>query len=72
MANVVISGWNKLILPGKNRPDKAFTSAPKEIVLYDLKADPFEEHDVAKTSTDDVKRLEATQKSAWDSSKPSK
>jgi arylsulfatase A-like enzyme len=71
VANVVIDGWSKLILPGKNRPDKAFTSAPKEIEFYDLKTDPFEEKNIAEKQSNQVKRLEAIQKSAWDAAKPS-
>lgn len=65
VARVVIDGWHKLILPGPNRPDKSFTSAPKEIELYDLKADPLEKVNLAAQQPEQVKRLQAIQNSAW-------
>jgi arylsulfatase A-like enzyme len=71
VARVVINGWSKLILPGTNRPDKAFTSAPKEIELYDLKADPFEKENLAAQQPEQVKRLQAIQNSAWNTTKSS-
>ena len=48
ISKVVIDGWEKLLIPGANRPDKAFTSAPEVIELFDLKADPFEKQNLSK------------------------
>ena len=63
VAQVVINGWSKLIIPGTVRPDKAFASSPKGIELFDLKIDPLEKHDLAPTRADEVKRLQAIQES---------
>jgi arylsulfatase A-like enzyme len=65
VTRVVIDGWMKLLIPGANRPDKTFTSAPTEIELYDLKNDPFEKKNLAKERPDDVARLKAIQDAAW-------
>ncbi len=65
MTRVVIHGWSKLLLPGSVRPDKAFTSAPPAIELFDLKADPFEKHNLATERPDEVKRLTALQNAEW-------
>jgi arylsulfatase A-like enzyme len=65
VTRVVIDGWSKLLLPTGLRPDKAYPSAPTEIELFDLKADPLETADLAAKKPDEVKRLEAIQNAAW-------
>jgi len=65
VANVVIDGWWKLVIPGTVRPDKAYTSAPKEIELFDLKSDPLETRNLAVDRADEVKRLQAIQNAQW-------
>jgi uncharacterized sulfatase len=49
----VRSGNLKLIRPEPGRTD----AQPAKAELYDLKADPFEKHDLAGQHPDDVKRL---------------
>ena len=65
VTQVVIDGWSKLLIPGTVGPDKAFTSAPKAVELFDLKSDPLEKKDLAADRPDEVKRLTAIQKAAW-------
>ena len=65
VTQVVIDGWSKLLIPGSRRPDKAYTSAPEGIELFDLKTDPLEHHNLAATRPDEVKRLTALQAAAW-------
>lgn len=65
VAQVVIDGWSKLIIPGTVPPDKKYTSGPKGVELFDLKADPLETHDLAADRPDEVKRLEAIQSAEW-------
>ena len=60
----MIDGWSKLLIPGTVGPDKAFTSAPKAVELFDLKSDPLEKKDLAAERPDEVKRLTAIQKAA--------
>lgn len=72
VARVVIDGWNKAILPGSNRPDRAFTSAPKEIELYDLQADPYEKENLAAQQSEQVLRLQGIQNTAWNAASPVK
>jgi len=55
----------KLLIPGGSRPSKSFASAPTEIELYDLKADPFEKKNLAKDRPEDVARLKAIQDAQW-------
>lgn len=69
VTRVIINGWTKLLLPGPNRPDKAYTSAPTEVELFDLKSDPLETRNLAAERPDDVKRLRALQNAEW---KPAK
>jgi arylsulfatase A-like enzyme len=59
IADVVIDGWWKLIVPGLVRPDRPFSSAPKSPVLYDLKNDPLEDIDLSKEHPQEVARLAA-------------
>ncbi len=65
VTQVVIDGWSKLLLPGPVRPDKAYTSAPQVVELFDLKSDPLEKHDIAAERPDEVERLKAMQKAEW-------
>ena len=65
VAQVVISGWSKLIVPGTVGPDKAYTSGPKRIELFDLKSDPLEKRDLAADRADEVKRLLSIQNAQW-------
>jgi len=72
VAQVVISGKHKLILPGSIRPDRAFTSAPSEIELYDLRADPYEKENLAAKQSEEVSRLKGIQNGEWNAVSPSK
>ena len=65
VAQVVINGWQKLLIPGTVRPDKGFSSAPKTVELFDLKSDPLEKKNLAPERPDDVKRLKAIQSASW-------
>ncbi len=71
VSQVVINGWSKLLVPGANRPDKAYTSAPEMIELFDLKADPFEKQNLAKELPAEVDRLLKLQNSAWNAAQAS-
>ncbi len=64
IAQVVIDGWSKLLIPG-NAKDSKRTAAPKELELFDLKTDPQEKTNLASTRGEEVKRLEAIQHNAW-------
>ncbi len=59
IADVVIDGWWKLIVPTGVKPDRPFSGVPAATVLYDLKSDPLEKTDVSKEHPDQVARLEA-------------
>ncbi len=65
VTQVIINGWSKLLQPGPNRPDKAYTSAPEEIQLFDLQSDPFEKHNLADEKPEEVARLKALQNAQW-------
>lgn len=65
VTQVIINGWSKLLVPGTLDPDKAFTSAPKAIELFDLKSDPLEKTDLAAERGEEVNRLKALQKAEW-------
>jgi arylsulfatase A-like enzyme len=65
VAQIVISGWSKLIIPGTVGPDKAYTSGPKAIELFDLKSDPLEKNDITAERSDEVKRLQSIQDAQW-------
>jgi arylsulfatase A-like enzyme len=59
IAQVVVSGWSKLIIPGQAKPDRPFSTAPVSIELFDLKSDPLEKTNLASERPDEVKRLQA-------------
>lgn len=65
VAQVVISGGSKLLIPGPATPDRPFASAPKALELFDLKSDPLETRNVAAEQPEEVKRLQAIQEAAW-------
>lgn len=65
VAQVVISGWFKLIIPGTAKPDRSFTSAPQGVEFFDLKSDPLEKRDLATEQAAEVKRLQAIQHARW-------
>jgi arylsulfatase A-like enzyme len=65
VTQVVIDGWSKLLLPTAVRPDKSYPSAPTEVELFDLKADPLETTNLATKNPDEAKRLQAIQDAAW-------
>jgi len=65
VTQVIINGWSKLLLPGPNRPDKAYTSAPTNVELFDLKSDSLEKHNLAAEKPAEVSRLKALQNAAW-------
>lgn len=69
VTRVVINGWTKLLIPGPNRPDKAYTSAPQTVELFDLKADPLEKHNLAAQLPEEVARLTALQNAEWNPAK---
>ncbi len=64
LAQVVIDGWFKLLIPGSAKDSKG-SFAPKEIELFDLQSDPFEKTNLAASRPDEVKRLQAIQQNAW-------
>ncbi len=66
VAQVVINGWTKLLIPGPVGPDKAYTTGPKKVELFDLKSDPLETKDLAEERPEEVERLKALQKAEWD------
>lgn len=70
VTRVVIDGWTKLLLPGPNRPDKAFTSAPKEVELYDLRTDPLEKKNLAAEQAGEVTRMQKTLDAGWNVASP--
>lgn len=59
IADVVIDGWWKLIVPGSAKPSKPFSTVPGATVLYDLKSDPLEKTDVSKEHPEEAARLKA-------------
>ncbi len=69
VTQVIINGWSKLLIPGTVSPDKAFTSAPKTLELFDLKSDPLEKKDLAAERPDEVSRLKALQTAEWNGAK---
>ncbi len=65
IAQVVISGWSKLIVPGPAKPDRPFSGRPDQTALFNLKTDPLETTDLAAQQPAEVQRLEAIRNSAW-------
>jgi uncharacterized sulfatase len=59
IADVVIDGWWKLIVPGAAKPDRPFSGIPDTTVLYDLKNDPLEKRDLASENPGEIERLKA-------------
>lgn len=59
IADVVIDGWWKLIVPGAAKPDRPFSGIPDTTVLYDLKNDPLEKRDLASANPGEIERLKA-------------
>jgi len=57
IADVVIDGWWKLIVPSGVKPDRSFSGVPAATVLYDLKSDPLEKTDISNEHPDQVARL---------------
>jgi uncharacterized sulfatase len=57
VADVVIDGWWKLIVPTGVKPDRPFAGVPAATVLFDLKSDPLEKKDVASEHPEVVARL---------------
>jgi uncharacterized sulfatase len=57
VANVVIDGWSKLLIPGSATPDRSFNTKPSEIELFDLKSDPLETQNIASKNPALVQRL---------------
>lgn len=65
VAQGVINGWSKLLIPGRTVPDRDFASAPKTIELFDLKADPLEKTNLAPARAEEVERLMNIQRLSW-------
>lgn len=59
IADVVIDGWWKLIVPGAAKPDRPFSGVPSATVLYDLKNDPLEKKDLSSENPTEINRLKA-------------
>ncbi len=59
IADVVIEGWWKLIVPGPVKPDRKYSGVPATTVLYDLKNDPLEKNDLAAKNPEIVAKLKA-------------
>jgi arylsulfatase A-like enzyme len=57
IADVVIDGWWKLIVPSGVKPDRPFSGVPAATVLFDLKSDPLEQKDLAAEHPEVVARL---------------
>jgi len=66
IANVVIDGWWKLILPGPVKPVRSFATVPSEPELFNLQTDPLEENNLATEHPEIVERLTKIQKQNWD------
>jgi uncharacterized sulfatase len=57
IAEVVVDGWWKLILPGPVKPDRPFSGVPSSPELYNLETDPLEKSDVAAKHPEIVAKL---------------
>lgn len=65
VAQVVVNGWFKLLIPGQCQADRQFAVGPQTIELFDLKADPLEMHNLAAEQPEVVKRLQTLQQTTW-------
>lgn len=59
IADVVIDGWWKLIVPGPAKPDRKFSGLPSATALFNLQKDPLEKNDVAAENPEIVAKLKA-------------
>ncbi|MGJ8643423.1 MAG: sulfatase family protein [Luteolibacter sp.] len=57
IASVLIDGWMKLIVSGSVKPDRDFSGVPETVSLFDLRADPLEEDDLAVENPELVERM---------------
>lgn len=59
IAEVIVDGWWKLIVPGSAKPDRPFSGVPAAPELYNLETDPMEKNDLAAKHPDIVAKLRA-------------
>jgi len=59
IAEVIVDGWWKLIVPGPVKPDRPFSGVPAAPELYNLETDPMENNDLAAKHPDVVAKLRA-------------
>jgi arylsulfatase A-like enzyme len=65
IAQVVIQGSWKLLVPGNTKSDKKFSSAPDKYELFDLSSDPLEASDLASAHPQKVDELLTIQRAFW-------
>lgn len=58
IADVIIDGWWKLIVPGPAKPDRPFSGVPTAPALYNLESDPWEKKDLADDHPEIVAKLQ--------------
>jgi arylsulfatase A-like enzyme len=59
IAEVIVDGWWKLIVPGPAKPDRPFSGVPAAPELYNLETDPMEKADLAAKHPEVVAKLRA-------------